>query len=110
MRALHTANLVVRAVLELAALAAVAHWGYTVGSGVWAWLLAIVSPGALALVWGAFVSPKARVSLSPPARLAVEVCVFVAASLALVSAGEPVWGAVFLVVALVSGAIDRAGP
>jgi hypothetical protein len=107
---LRAANLAVRFVLELTALGVVAYWGYATGSGVGAWLLALACPVALALAWGVFVSPKARVPLPPLARFAVEIGFFAVAALALWSVGQPVWAIVLLVVAVVSGALDRSGP
>ena len=41
-------------------LAALAFWGYVVGEGP-AWLLGVGAPVLAAVVWGAFVAPKARV-------------------------------------------------
>lgn len=85
----------IRFALELGALAVFAWWGYRFTG----WLLAIALPAAAALLWGTFVSPKARVR-HPAMRIGGEVLVMGGASLAL---GWP-WGALFALVALVDGA------
>jgi uncharacterized protein DUF2568 len=77
---LRDANLAVRFLLELAALAAVAWWGWTVSAA-----LAIVLPLAVAVVWGLFVSPKAKFRVSRPIWYALQVVIFGVASLALAS-------------------------
>lgn len=86
-------NMGLRFVLELAALAGLAYWGFTLDrSLLWRILLGVGTPLLAAVVWGTFVSPKARIPLREPGRFAVEVVVFGAAVVALVAAGRPVWG------------------
>lgn len=94
--------LTVRFALELAALAvaAVAGWGAA------GWIGAVAAPVAVALAWGAFVSPKARFSLPLAARLAVEAVVFGGAALALWWLGRPVLAAAFGAVAAVTSALN----
>jgi Protein of unknown function (DUF2568) len=53
-------TLTVRFLCELAMLAALASWGFTVGDGAGAWVLGIGAPLLAAIVWGAWVAPKAR--------------------------------------------------
>jgi hypothetical protein len=60
---LKNANLLVRFLLELSALAATAYWGFATSSGLTQWLLGIAAPAAVATVWGLFVSPKAKIEL-----------------------------------------------
>ena len=79
------ANLAVRFVLELAALAALAYWGWGV-----TWVLAIAAPAAWIVLWATFGSPKARVKLSTPWRIVFEAVVFGAAAAALWAAGQEV--------------------
>jgi hypothetical protein len=83
------ANLAVRFLLELAALAALAYWGWGVS-----WVLAIAAPAAWIALWATFGSPKARVTLSTPQRIAFEAVVFAAAAVALWAAGQEVWAVV----------------
>jgi Protein of unknown function (DUF2568) len=81
------ANLALRFFLELAALAALAYWGWGVS-----FVLAILAPAAWIALWATFGSPKARVPLSTPQRIVFEAVVFGIAAAALWAAGEPVWG------------------
>jgi len=83
------ANLALRFFLELAALAALAYWGWGV-----TWVLAIAAPAAWIVLWATFGSPKARVTLCTPRRIVFEALVFGAAAVALWAAGQPVWAVV----------------
>ena len=79
-----------RFLLELAALAAFAAWGWAAGGGgVTGAALALVAVAAAVLVWGRFVAPKSRRRLTDPARLGVEVAFFLAAGAA--AAGPGPW-------------------
>jgi Protein of unknown function (DUF2568) len=97
-----SANLALRFVLELCALAALAYWGWTV----W-WGLAVVMPVAFGLVWGWFVAPKRKVQTSEPVRWAIELVVFLGAAAALAATGQVVLGVVFAVAAVANGALVR---
>ena len=92
-------NAFLRFALELAALTALGLWGWRHGSGIWAWVLAIGLPLAAAVLWGAFVAPKAKWFLPLGGRLAVEAIVFGAATVALISLGYPVLAVNFAVLA-----------
>jgi hypothetical protein len=83
------ANLALRFLLELAALAALAYWGWGV-----AWVLAVATPAAWIARWATFGSPKARIKLSTPWRIVFEAVVFGAAAAALWAAGQEVWAVV----------------
>ncbi len=83
------ANLTLRFFLELAALAALAYWGWGV-----TWVLAFAAPAAWIVLWATFGSPKARVKLSTPWRVVFEAVVFGAAAAALWAAGQEVWAVV----------------
>ena len=69
------ANLVLRFLLELSALAATAYWGFSTASGVTQWVLGLGAPALVAVVWGLFVSPKAKIELPHPAQFAIELLV-----------------------------------
>lgn len=106
MQALKPVFLAVRFVLELAALAALAYWGFSEFDGVLSVVLGIGAPLAAAVVWGLFVSPKAR--YGSPIRQAVgEVLVFGAAVISLFDADQPVLAIVFAALALVDGVLVR---
>lgn len=83
------ANLVVRFLLELCALGALAWWGAATGSTTIASvLLAVAAPLVAAVAWGVFVSPKARIKL-PVVRWVVELAVFLCAAAGLVAIDHP---------------------
>ena len=73
----------VRFVLEVCLLVAVAVAGASVG-----WWAAVVAPLVVAAVWGRWIAPKAAHRLDDPARLRVEVLLFIAAGIALVATGR----------------------
>jgi hypothetical protein len=100
------ANLVLRFLLELSALTATAYWGFAAASGLTQWMLGLGAPALVALVWGLFVSPKAKVGLPRPAQFAIELLVFAAAALALIVANQPVLGIVLAALELVSGTLN----
>ena len=86
--------------LELAAMVALGYWGFQAGdSAVVEWLPGLGAPLAFALVWGAFIAPKAPARLQDPARLGLEVILFVAAVVSLAAAGQP------LLATILAGAI-----
>ena len=74
---------------ELAALAALAVWGWSAGgSTATRVLLAVVAAGGAAVLWGVFAAPQAPVQVLA-IGVAVKVVVFGAAVLALVATGHP---------------------
>jgi hypothetical protein len=83
------ANLALRFFLELAALAALAYWGWGI-----TWVLAVAAPAAWMALWATFGSPKARVQLPDAQRIAFEAVVFGIAAVALWAAGQPIWAIV----------------
>ena len=103
---MRAANLVVRFLLELSALAATAYWGFATASGLTQWVLGLGAPALVAVVWRLFVSPKAKVELPRPAQFAIELLVFAAAAVALVAADQPVLGIVLAALELVSGTLN----
>ena len=91
------ANLGLRFALELCLLAALAYVGLQVNV-----LLAVVAPVVAAIVWGLFVSPKARYPLSRTWWVAVQGVLFGAAAVGLIVAGNMVLGIVFAVAVVVN--------
>jgi hypothetical protein len=81
-------NDVVRFVLELCALAALAYWGSQTGPTWLSIVLAVAAPLAAAAVWGAFVAPKAPRHPRDPWRLALELLVFGSGVVGLAAAGS----------------------
>jgi len=68
-------------------LAALAYWGFRRGEGAFGWVLGIGAPLLAAVVWGAFVSPKAKVPVPGQTRVVIEFFLFGFAALALANAG-----------------------
>jgi hypothetical protein len=93
-------QLLLRFVLELGALAALAYAGWQTPGSVWLRLLvAIGLPLVAAVVWGQWVAPKARQPIPDPLRLVPEWVVFGGATVALVVTGHPILAAVLAVLA-----------
>jgi hypothetical protein len=105
---LQAANLTIRFLLELCALASLAYWGWQAGdSDAVHAVLAIGAPLLAATVWGLFVAPRATHPLDPVPKLIVELLVFGAAGAALAAAGHAGLGVLFFIVAVVNGALVR---
>ena len=95
-------NLAVRFVLEFTAFAGLARWGWTAGTGFWQVGLAILLPVIAAGLWGTFNVPgdpsrsgKAPVAVSGWFRLALELAIFGAATLAWFAVGPTTVAIVF---------------
>jgi hypothetical protein len=86
--------------LELAALAALAYWGAVTGSGLWGWVLGVLTPLAAAVLWGSFASPRAPVHLATAPKLALRLAVLLGGAVALAVDG-PRWVAVALAAVVV---------
>jgi uncharacterized protein DUF2568 len=71
-----SANDGLRFTLEVAALASLSYWGFSQHDGALQWLLGLGTPLLAAVVWGAFVAPKASRPTTDPVRLLLEVAVF----------------------------------
>jgi hypothetical protein len=108
MAALRNANLALRFLLELSALAAVGYGGWEAGDGATRPILAVVFIAAFAFVWGLFLSPKRRIDLPDPARLALELGMWLAAGAALYATDHVALAVTFVAVAVVSGALNYA--
>jgi hypothetical protein len=92
--AYHPINLGVRLILELAALAAMAYWGWQQSDGILRFVLAIGVPILAAALWGTFAVPgdrsrsgRAPVPVPGTVRLALELAFFGFAVWALYDAG-----------------------
>jgi hypothetical protein len=106
--ALENANLALRFLLELGALAAVALWGWKTGDGVLRFVLPVAAASAVVGVWALFVSPKATIELPLGARLLIEFAVWLAAGAALWASGYGALALAFVLVAIVSGLLNAA--
>ena len=100
--------LTVRFLVELATLAALAVAGASASGPLgWRIALAIGGPVLLAVIWGQVMAPHARRRLSDPARLIVEVGLFLLAAAALGLVGDVVAAAVYAVIAVGAAALSR---
>jgi hypothetical protein len=88
-------SLTVRFACELAALVAVGWWGWTVTP-----VLGVALPLLVAVVWGAWIAPKARRRLADPVRLVLELVIFAGATASFVAVGQWVVGILFAVAAV----------
>ncbi len=103
------ANLLLRFVLELAALAALAYWGFSTGTTLLGDLiLGAGAPLVAAVVWGTWAAPKSARRLRGGALLVVQLAVLGAGAAALVAAEEPGLGAAMAVLVVVNAALLRA--
>ena len=102
----HTANIVLRFLLELGALGALGVWGVHTGQS----LLADIALGAgapllAAVVWGTLAAPKSERRLHGTALLAVQLCVLGTAAAALAVAGHALLGALFAGLVVVNAGV-----
>ena len=104
MSALRWANDALAFLLELAALSALAVWGFTVGPNVLLRILfGVGAPTLLIAVWGYWLAPRARHPLPRHWVLTGKLAVFLIAAAALWSAAHPglaAWLAVLAVINL----------
>lgn len=107
--AIKTANLGLRFLLELCALAALAYWGSQTGSTAVSIVLAIAAPLAMAVIWGLLVAPKATRQLQGLRRLALEIVLFGAAAAGLAVAGQWLLAAIFAAAVVISELVTYVG-
>jgi hypothetical protein len=101
-------NLAVRFILELAALAALAYWGWTQHTGVLRYLLTVGLPVLGAVLWGVFAVPGDRsrsgdapVPVPGILRLLLELLLFGFAAWCLYDAGLVLLANIFGIIVLV---------
>ncbi|MER5437717.1 YrdB family protein [Streptomyces sp. NPDC002790] len=96
---LHVINEGLAFLLEVAALAVLAWWGWqTVDTTALRLLLAVAAPTVAAVLWGLFAAPKARIPVQLAGVLTVKVLIFGAAAAALYTMGRHGWATAFAVV------------
>jgi hypothetical protein len=90
------ANLALRFLLELCALAALSYWGFQIGKGNLAKVsLAVTFPLLAAIVWGVFAAPKAAVPVSGLLRLLLQLVIFGAAVVGLYGSRQTTLAVIF---------------
>ena len=111
MDVLRVGNLALRFFLELAALAAVAYWGATTAAGLVTRVgLAIALPSLVAVVWGLFISPKARIPTGPFGRAFLGLIVFLVAGLALWTRDRTALATMYGALAVISSVLILVWP
>lgn len=108
---LHAVNEGLAFLLELAAFAVLAWWGFSTGSGLPVHLLlGLGTPAAAVVLWGLIAAPKARFRVRLPGVLLLKAAVFGGAAACLAVLGHGEWAIAFAVVALVNtslATVDR---
>ncbi|MEU4170254.1 YrdB family protein [Streptomyces sp. NPDC026665] len=109
------ANEILAFVVELAALACLSWWGFTVGdSAVLHILLGLGVPLAAIVLWALFAAPKARLRPGLPGVLLVKAVVLGGGAAALYGVGHPLGALVMAVVVVANTAVAetlrRAAP
>jgi hypothetical protein len=105
---LKSANLALKFLLELAALASFAIWGAQSESGGLAVAHAIIAPLIVALLWGRFAAPRSRHRLPRATRVPFELTVFGVAVVALAFSGHVAWAIGLGVVMAINAALLSA--
>ena len=103
---MRAANLGLRFLLELGALASVGYWGWKTGDGLLGWVLGLAAIAVVIAVWALFVSPKHTVETSKPVSFAIELAVWLAGGAALYTTGHEALGLAFAGVSMASGALN----
>jgi hypothetical protein len=109
---MRTANLVLRLLVELACLAALAFWGAgATGSTPADILLAILAPLAAATAWGIWSAPRAAHRLAGRRLTAFELSMLAVSCALLAVAGAPLLAIALAVVAVANGVfLARTAP
>jgi len=92
-------NLAVKFLLELAAFASLAVWGWQVGNTATGVVLTVAAPAAAIAIWAQYAAPRSPRRLPTPLRAPLELGVFLISAAALAAAGHPVLAGTFVLVA-----------
>ena len=101
-------NLGLKFLLEVAALAAFAYWGASVGQMPLSLALAIAAPAVAVLAWGAYAAPKSSRRLPLQSRVPFEITSFAGAVFALLAAGTAGAAAVMAVLVVLNAVLLTA--
>lgn len=101
-----SANLALRFLLELCALAALAYWGFQTGRGLIVKIgLGIGAPLLAAVVWATLVAPNAAVRLPGLVPFVLGLVILWLAAAALAAAGHPSLAVVFGVIVVINATL-----
>jgi hypothetical protein len=98
-------NLLLRFLLELAALVALGYWGYHAAAGVVGILLCIVAPLLFAVLWGLFAAHKAKSPPPGPWKAALGALLLEVTAWVLALEGQGIWAGVIAVVILLNSGL-----
>jgi hypothetical protein len=101
-------NLVLKFLLELAALAGFGYWGTSIADGAAAVVIATALPLIVAVLWGTLAAPRARRRLPLRLRAPFELGVFALAALAWWGAGSATMAGAFAALAVVNALLLTA--
>jgi hypothetical protein len=103
---MRSANLALSFLLELGALAALAYWGWqTTDDPVGKAVVAVGAPLVMAVIWGAFVAPRAAVRVRPTLKAALSLLILETAAVAVIVAGQLDVGGLFAALILANAAL-----
>jgi Protein of unknown function (DUF2568) len=102
---LKDANLAVKFILELAALAAFAFWGATLDGVLVSVIVGIAAPATAAVLWGLFAAPRSSRRLTTRSRVPFELSVFALGAAALVAVDWTAIAAAFAAVVIVNAVL-----
>ncbi len=108
MAGLKAANLGLKFLLELAAIAAFAYWGASRSPVILAVILAVAIPAMFVAAWGIWAAPRSPRRLPTQTRVPFELGCFTLAAVALIAAGATVAGIAFAVVAALNAVLLAA--
>lgn len=101
-------NLILRFILELAALFALGYWGWTQHVGIWRYVWGMGLILVTAVIWGTFAVPddpsrsgKAPVPVPGVIRLVIELAFFAAGTWAFFASDQPIWGFALAILTLI---------
>lgn len=96
---------IVRLLTELVAFGTLALWGFVSFAFPWNIVFGIGAPVFAILLWALFLSPRAVIAVHPFVAALIELLIFVSATLAWWSLGQPWIGLAFGVVAVATGLV-----
>ena len=100
---MHVLNEGLAFILEIAAIVALAWWGFTTGGNIVVnIILGVGAPGAAIVLWGLFAAPRARFKVALPLVLLVKAVVFGAGALAFYGVDHAALAVGFAVVAVLN--------
>ncbi len=106
MNILKQLNLLVSFLLELIMLYLYGYWGYNTGEHpVMSYVLAVLLPGIVIILWGVWAAPKSKHRLKNPLRSVVKLSLFLLAAVLGFNAGQPAWSIWFGAITLLNAGL-----